>query len=126
METQEEPQIQQTEEVPTKRSQGVIREVWYGQRSLAQTFWGWGVLFNVLLVQNLGGFMVVMLASDNYVNLIAFFYLALIWIPVSIWIVVGLWRSATNNPGFWATAVKILVVIVIILNVVQWATFLGR
>lgn len=126
MEIQEKPQTQKTEGTPTNRRRGVIREVWYGKRSLAETFWGWGVLFNVLLVQNAGPFMVVMLASDNYVDVIALFYLALIWIPLSIWVIVGLWRSATNHAGLWAGVVKILVVIAIMLQIAPLAMFFGR
>lgn len=103
-----------------------MREVWYGQRSLAETFWGWGVLFNVLLVQNAGPFIVVMLTSDKYVDLIALFYLALIWIPLSIWVIVGLWRSATKHAGLWAGVVKILVVIAIILQIVPLVMLFGR
>jgi hypothetical protein len=126
LETQDEQLAQNKEEVPTNRFYAVIREVWQGQRSLAQTFWGWHVLFNVLLVQNLGGFMIVMLVGDDYVNSVALLYMVLVWIPVWIWVIVGLWRSATNNPGFWAVVVKILVVIAIVLQFAPLAMLIVR
>jgi hypothetical protein len=97
-----------------------VKEVWYGQRSLAQTYWFWGGLIGTLVVgigARLIAVQLVVLTRNLFPLLL---YLAL-WLPIYIWITVGLWRSATNHPSGWATLVKVLTVIGVPLTVYYMA-----
>lgn len=113
------------EQQQEKMSQGVIRDVWYGQRSLAQTYWGWNFLFGSILVGNVGLLLVGLIAASTGLSFLMFIYLALVVVPVSVWVLVGCWRSATNNPGFWAGVVKFLVVIGVIVVIAYLIIQLG-
>ncbi len=97
-----------------------VSEVWYGQRSLAQTFWLWYVLFVGLFI-GVGGAVIAMMFALTTASMSPAHLIGALSLPINVWILVGLWRSATNNPGFWAVAVKISVVLGIIGLIVNWA-----
>jgi hypothetical protein len=41
--------------------------------------------------------------------------------PITVWILVGMWRSALNRGGFWGGLVMFLVLVAVIANVAYWA-----
>jgi hypothetical protein len=91
----------------------VVREVWFGQRPLAQTFWWWFILIEQIFGNYIVPFLMILLLSNfkrEHSNFLFYLYVAF-WILYVIWVRVGLWRSATNNPGFWARIVKIIVLL---------------
>jgi hypothetical protein len=96
-----------------------IREVWYGQRSLGETYWLWGWLVVGTVIGGAGKFLFLMLAETLRNPFPLYLYFALL-LPVVVWYNVGLWRSATNNPSGWATLVKVLYVIQVPLALVSW------
>jgi hypothetical protein len=77
----------------------IIDEIWEGRRGFAETFWLWHVLFANIFVARI---------LSAALPSVIFFPL---WSIVTIWTVVGLWRCASNNPGYWAVVVKIIIVI---------------
>ena len=77
----------------------IIEEILDGKRSLAETFWLWHVLFANIFVARI---------LSNILPSVIFFPLCSV---VTVWIVVGLWRCASNNSGYWALLVKIIIVI---------------
>lgn len=97
-----------------------VSEVWYGQRSLAQTFWLWYGLFVGLFIGG-GGAVIAMMFALTTASMFPVYLIGALSLPINVWILVGLWRSATNNPGFWAVVVKISVVLGIIGLIVNWA-----
>jgi len=95
-----------------------IKEIWYGQRSLAETYWIWGIL---LTIANFAGGFAAGLLSAAAGNGFPLFLFIAISVPTSICYQVGLWRSATNHPSGWATLVKVLIVIAVPFNLITWA-----
>lgn len=95
-----------------------LREVWYGQRSLAETYWGWGIIGTI------AGYLlaVITVAAGMSIGrpIIGFALCFVLVIPISVFLFVANWRSASNNPGFWATIVKIVVVIQVIYLVIEF------
>src|ERR1039457_4692302 len=85
----------------------VIREVWGGYRSLGETFWLWGVLVGSIMV-GFGGGLATMAAIQEFNSLWPIFVLLAITLPLNVWLMVGLWRCATNHPSGWAIVVKVL------------------
>lgn len=97
----------------------VVKEVWYGQRSLAQTYWLWGILVSVIAF--LGAFIAALMAIAMG-NGFPFFFFVAILMPIHIWYMVGLWRSATNHPSGWATLVKVMYVFSVPYALYNWIT----
>jgi hypothetical protein len=98
------------DELNLSRKEFFIREVWYGQRSLGETWWWWNFLVvSILLGQGLGYLMEVAV-RETQSTFPAVLYLGLM-LPVQIWIGVGTWRSATNHPSGWAIVAKVLTVV---------------
>jgi hypothetical protein len=90
----------------------IIREVWKGDRSLGETFWLWGFIV-VGLIVDLGGFFgseALLDATGDLFWVVLHYFL---YVPAAIWAWVGIWRSATNNPGGWAFVAKCVVGFVI-------------
>lgn len=75
-----------------------IEEVWEGRKSLAETFWFWTITFLHVIFGNVG---VLILSEGIFIVL---------FMLLSIWIYVVLWRCASNNPGYWAIWVKALMI----------------
>jgi hypothetical protein len=98
-----------------------VKDVWYGQRSLAETFWLWNVLIGTVVL-GYGGIYLVGLLIMQIRNLFPFFLYFALTLPYSVWITVGLWRSARNNPSGCATLVLGLIVIGIPLTIYNWIT----
>jgi hypothetical protein len=82
-----------------------IRDVWYGQRSLGEMWWLWNVLIGNLCIGLGGGFLTKWLATTLGSQYPIYLYNVFL-ISYSIWLGVGLWRSATNHPGSVAYFVK--------------------
>ncbi len=91
-------------------SQGLIRDVWYGQRSLGFTFWVCGFLIQGIGLGIVGAAVVTLIANSIGLPILAYIFGALL-MPVGLWTLVGCWRSATNHPGFWAGAFKVYIVL---------------
>lgn len=96
----------------------VISDVWHGRRPLGEIFWKYGFFVGGVAMY---ASLVVCSVISGFTNSQAPYYL---WIvlttPVNVWLYVGLWRSATRNPGGWATVVKIYVVLSAIRQVASW------
>jgi len=87
-----------------------IREVWYGQRSLAETWWFWNVLIvNILLGEVVA--LITILSAILSGSYFPFLLSKVLTIPCAIWIIVGIWRSASNTGSFWADVAKFLLII---------------
>ncbi len=96
-----------------------IREVWYGQRSLEETFWLWNMLIGGIVLGQIVKLIAQAIAIDIGSLYPVYLYIAFS-VPYSIWNRVGLWRSASNSEGCWAGGVKILLIIGIILEIIGW------
>lgn len=103
---------------------GFVGMVWRGECSLAQTFWLWNVIVGGIVIGGISKAMVIALGSEGTASGAGDVVLLLLTVPYGLWIMVGLWRSASNNPGFWASNVKIGVVFQAIFAVIQWQTLL--
>ena len=88
----------------------MIREVWGGFRSLGETFWLWGVLVGSIMI-GFGGGLATLAAIQEFNSLWPVYLQLAITVPFNVWLVVVLWRCATNNPSNWSTAVKVLCVV---------------
>ena len=99
-----------------------LREVWYGQRPLGETYWLWGFLISGVVTWVL--LFIAYVAVTGIHSTYPFYAYLALQIPFSIFIWVALWRSATENPGFWAAVVKVLVVIGGVFAVYGWIQLL--
>lgn len=100
-----------------------LRNVWYGNRSLGQTWWFWNCFFGNFVVGGIGGLLVIPSISEQMQSAYPLLlYVVAVIIPYTIWISVGSWRSATNHPSRWSDVVKALVVASIPLNIVSWVS----
>ncbi|MBT3408979.1 zinc-ribbon domain-containing protein [Candidatus Woesearchaeota archaeon] len=100
-----------------EQNSSYFKKHWLGQLSLAKSYWINNVLFNAIFA------LIILLITKNinFTNnpTIPAFFMVILWISILIitpWILIGLWRSANNhikkyNNTFWATIVKILVVL---------------
>lgn len=97
-----------------KDSISFIREVWYGQRSLAQTFWLWNLLLADLVVWYGGGLLALTLAMITYRMLFIYLFWV-ISISISVWVWVGLWRAAAmKSDWFWSLVIRGYIVVGIV------------
>lgn len=93
-----------------------VKDVWYGQRSLAETFWLWDVLIGNVVLGYGGAYIVGSLLMQTS-NLFPLFLYVALTLPYSVWVTVGLWRSARNHPSGCATLVLGLIVLSIPLTI---------
>lgn len=101
----------------TEEHKNYILRHWYGEVSLGISYWinyvGLNILFTILTL-----IIVEKLDFETY-PYIASFSIIIFWlflVVLFIWMIVGLWRSASNhtkkyNKYFWAIVVKFLIVI---------------
>lgn len=103
-------------------SRGLIQDIWYGQRSLAYTFWVW----NIIVIIPIGVLLWItsVISVDFDLPLIEYIFFAFL-IPYHIWIVVGTWRCSTLHGGFWGGLVKFMVVIGVGRNIFDILTLIG-
>jgi hypothetical protein len=116
-----------------------ISDHWNGHFSLVKSFWVNGLLVGILsyaiFVQILPSLITIgylSLAPDPvqqsvllYVNIIAGVLSYSLSVVVSVWQLVGMWRSATNHPLnggqiFWAKAVKGLIIFIITIKIIDF------
>ncbi len=85
---------------------GFIKTVWRGDAGLATTYWFWGLIVGLLIAA--GGFAV---GSAESVFL-GVLYIAFV-VLYSIWVSVGVWRSAGKYQGkrVWATLARFGVIV---------------
>jgi hypothetical protein len=102
---------------------GFIREVWFGQRSLGETYWLWGWLVSAILVGAIGRVIFFTIATATGTKFPIYLYFALL-LPVDVWHLVGQWRSATNHPSGWATLVKVSYVLAVPVMIITWLVIL--
>jgi hypothetical protein len=94
-----------------------VSDVWWGRRSLAQTYWGWGALLGFflaipqLVMQSLGPQGTV----PNYL------WWVLVLGPYRVWSTVGIWRSASRSQSGWAVLAKVGVTLSMIYLVLIFA-----
>lgn len=100
-----------------EQNSSYFKKHWLGELSLAKSYWINNVLFNAVFA------IIILLVTENidFTNnpTISAFFMVALWIFILIitpWILIGLWRSANNhikkyNNTFWATTVKMLVVL---------------
>src|SRR6202035_1079889 len=88
------------------RRVSLLKEVWYGQRSLAETYWIWYWLVGELVIGK--GFRFIFLEWAKAIQSMfpIYLFLALV-LPYSFWSLVGLFRSARRRKGFWGWAAMI-------------------
>ena len=104
-----------------KESSGLIKSFWDGEFSLGQSFWGYGVVGNLVLSIPL------LYASINVDNMsegaATFFLLYFVfYIAAFVWINVGIWRSATNyakKKSTWGGVAKVAVVLSVLNSIAQ-------
>jgi hypothetical protein len=101
-----------------------VREVWQGQCPLSETYWFWGWLINGLFIGLLGGILVGSVTGITGNSFFWYLYLALEF-PISIWLLIGIWRSARNHPSVWATVVKVSYIITVPATILYWARILS-
>jgi hypothetical protein len=101
-----------------------IREVWRGERSLAETWWIWNVLIGKLGIDLGLGLLAGMLAeaTGSLTSVAVFVIIAL---PYTLWTLVGCFRSAWARQGFWGWVVIILCILYV-LNAVRSISSLAQ
>ena len=104
-----------------KKSSGFIKSFWQGEWSLVQTFWGYGVVGNIVLG------IPVIYWEDSFkslsdgVNMLFSIY-NVFYFVFFVWVLVGIWRSATNyakKKKLWGGLAKIYVFLNVLNLVVQ-------
>ena len=99
-----------------KGSSGLIKTFWEGEYSLGQSFWGYGVLLNLILsLPLIYADMNVNSLSEGAATLILLYFV--FFIAAYVWINVGIWRSATNyakKKSIWGGVAKVVVVLSIL------------
>ncbi len=104
------------ETVERRRISGYIKAHWNGEHSLEQSYWVNGVL--VMLVLRLAAALIERGARDLTAEtqvLTGFLYLAMSG-AISVWVLVGIWRSAINSlakklGSFWPRVAQIMVIV---------------
>src|SRR4051812_26638223 len=86
----------------------VIRDVWYGRRSLGEIFWKWSFVTGLIVL--VAGVVFQILAENMRSKVPILTYLVL-FIPYHAWITVGLWRASMKDGGFWGGVLRFWVVI---------------
>ena len=99
-----------------KESSGLIKTFWEGEYSLGQSFWGYGVLLNLILsLPLIYADMNVDSLSESAATLFLLYFV--FFIAAYVWINVGIWRSATNyakKKSIWGGVAKVVVVLSIL------------
>jgi hypothetical protein len=99
---------------------------WRGQLSLGISYWANGVLVALIMAVGIRALISMQLMHENFPKWAALFLVfALFDIAVHVWLMVGIWRSATKhteetNEAFWATAAKFMVIVGILQTVVSY------
>ena len=100
-----------------KESSGLIKSFWNGECSLAQSFWGYGVIGNIIATLPL------VYAQENVNKMsdsTATFFLIYFafFVAFFVWVNVGMWNSATNHTkikqNMWGSVVKVVVILSVI------------
>jgi len=100
-----------------KESSGLIKSFWNGECSLAQSFWGYGVIGNIIATLPL------VYAQENVNKMsdsTATFFLIYFafFVAFFVWVNVGMWNSATNHTkikqNMWGAVVKVVVILSVI------------
>jgi len=102
---------------PNKESSGLIKSFWNGECSLVQSFWGYGVIGNIIATLPL------VYAQENVNKMsdsTATFFLIYFafFVAFFVWVNVGMWNSATNHTkikqNMWGSVVKVVVILSVI------------
>jgi hypothetical protein len=99
---------------------------WRGQLSLGISYWANGVLVALIMAVGIRALISMQLMHEDFPKWAALFLVfALFDIVVHVWLMVGIWRSATKhteetNETFWATAAKFMVIVGILQTVVSY------
>ena len=91
----------------------IVWDVWYGRRSLAETFWLWNIMLNIVVMSFIGPMIAAMFAV-TFNSVMPFYVWTALFVLFSFWLLMGLWRCATRNPGGWATAAKAFIVVYVV------------
>jgi hypothetical protein len=88
-----------------------IRQVWRGEVSLAEAFWGWAVL-GALLVNLFTSVLFLTLVSRD-LTLLGFIAGYAISVPYNVLAAVGVWRAAARHPGdpAWAETARVIALV---------------
>jgi len=95
-----------------KKNNYFIR-LWRGQISLPMTYWVWGVFLTFVVTLISGVLFGIMSQNQSLTSNIMILSLGAIVLLYSFFILVSIWRSASNHDGsrIWANIAKIIVVI---------------
>ena len=91
-----------------------LKEVWYGERSLAETWWFWNVFVGNIILAKGVMFIAVILAQAIGNVFPVYLVHVMLFLPFCVWITVGILRSAKKRGGFWGWVAIILSVISLI------------
>ncbi len=92
-----------------ERGKAYFLSVWRGQRSLAVTFWLWDILVVCISIYLFGLILAKLLTDALGTDEPYLWYFGAIIIG-TVWVNVGLWRSAARTGGFWSVLARILVI----------------
>tara|TARA_B110000046_G_C12786834_1_gene311371 strand:- start:70 stop:573 length:504 start_codon:yes stop_codon:yes gene_type:complete len=105
------------EKKPSKNSSSFIKSFWDGEYSLVQSFWGYGVVGNIIAALPL------VYAQENVNKMsdsTATFFLIYFafFVAFFVWVNVGIWNSASNHTkvkqNIWGSVVKVVVILSVI------------
>lgn len=93
----------------------LLTDVWLGFRPLPQVFWFWGVFLHTLLDGSLFivGYYLYSITGTSFPMTVCL----AVQLPYTIWVSVGMWRSATPVYGQWSIGTRICSVLVVALVV---------
>jgi hypothetical protein len=98
-----------------------LREVWRGERSLAETWWIWNVLIGKLGI-GIGLILPAAVLFQATKIWLPFAVILIVYFSYTVWIWVGCFRCAWARRGFWGW----VVIILCILGVLQTLVSLSR
>ena len=95
-----------------KKSNYFMR-LWRGQISLPMTYWVWGVFITFIVTLITGFLFGILTQNQTLTSNILTIGMGVIVLLYSFFILVSIWRSATNHDGsrLWANIAKVIVVI---------------
>lgn len=106
-----------------KRRSNFVARYWRGELSLAASYWGVNLLVGLVAIALAIVLTAFFSVDEGFEPVPIFWYTFLLWLGIAVltvWQIVGLWRSATNHaerrrnanrPVFWAGAAKFAAVL---------------